>query len=158
MTTFDLSFGTAKTWLNTGGSGVITLASLANGAGRQGDRVDLGANPARRHLLRFRGKATSSPTAGLTISVLLGWCPDTSYQPGELGSADAAYSDTDLFGQLDEYVIPWNNSTNSQSRAWIVETKARYLIPAVFNRLGVSFGSTASDFQIDFVPISDYTA
>lgn len=56
---------------------LITLASLANGAGRQSDKVDLGANRAPRYAVMgafdFTGE---TPTAGGRMDVY--WAPSTS--------------------------------------------------------------------------------
>lgn len=46
-TTFAVAPGTAKTWINTGGTAALTLTSLANAAGREGVSIDLGATFAR---------------------------------------------------------------------------------------------------------------
>lgn len=72
-------------WTNGGGGGAIgvalTLSALANGAGRQSAKVDLGANRARSYALLacvdFTGE---TPTAGNTVDYY--WMPSTSGTQG----------------------------------------------------------------------------
>ncbi len=68
----------ATNWtIGTPTDAVLTLSALANGAGRQSDKIDLGATRARQYevlgCVDFTGE---TPTAGLTVDYY--WAPSTS--------------------------------------------------------------------------------
>lgn len=73
----------------------ITLASLANAAGRQSAKVDLGENRADEYKVRAAFEIAATPTAGLTIDLY--WAPSWSAtagtgNPGNVTGSDAAYA------------------------------------------------------------------
>src|SRR5690349_5456224 len=94
-----LKAGTTLTWLASGGTYSLTLTSLANDAGREGGKGDLGANWACQHSVLFETKCASAPTNGNAVELY--WASSTSGTAGtsnaggNLTGADAAVTAPD---------------------------------------------------------------
>src|SRR5215216_1253239 len=89
--------GTSITWINTGGTYALTLTSLANNAGRQGAKGDLGASRAKLWELVLETAVAVAATAGNEIEIY--WASSTSAtagtdNPGGTSGTDSALGTT----------------------------------------------------------------
>jgi hypothetical protein len=153
--------GTSKTWKASGGDKTITLAGLANGAGRCGQTIDLGATFAREYLLTVEINLDTAPTAGETIEVH--WAPshDNTTFPGGATGTDAAYK----AGEEDEWktqlmllgavVVTADADSVVQTQGFIFSPPARYGCPVILNKSGVAFEGDNDDHQLTLTPIVD---
>ena len=154
--------GTAKVWKSSGGDYAITLASLANNAGREGAKGDL--NDATYGAPAFldvfvTGSVGSAATNGLQIEYYFGESTSATAgtdNPGGLTGADASVSNPDekklqtfLIGGL---ILSNALGTGVQKQAFTYFPTARYLIPLVVNKSAQTLGSTAADFAITVTP------
>lgn len=146
--------GTTKVWATSGGDAVITLTSLANGAGRVGGAVDMGATRAGRYRVTIITDFNASPTAGNPLEVYLVRSDDNTTRDGALGSSDAAVSDGDIRAQcLFCGVLAADNTTTTQNTSFEVDTGARYLSPLIWNASGQALSGTAGDHAVRVTPI-----
>lgn len=149
-----VKYGTAKSWKNTGGDAVFTGTSVANGAGRIGGALDFGATRAGRYRVQVVTKFVATPTSGAPLEVYLVRSDDNTTRDANLGSSDAAVSDTDLRAQcLYCGSLPADNVTTQQVASFEVETGARYLSPLLWNATGAALSATAADHIINITPI-----
>lgn len=147
--------GTAKSWLASGGDAALTLTSLANGAGRVGGALDMGATRAGRYRVQLKCQFATAPTAGLPVEVYLVRSDDNTTRDGNLGSSDAAVSDADIRAQclFCGMLSADNQNTGAQVASFEVETGARYLAPLIWNAAGQAFTSTAGHHAVAVTPI-----
>lgn len=150
------------TWKSSGGSGVITFSSIANAAGRLGDRVDLGAilasgTSARASYYRWY-VTTQCQASGLALGNTLDlyfacWNDDTTpAQPdGNVGASDAGFSVAATLAQLHPagsvYVDSTAGATTLASSGFIW-LPYRYVSPVLWNNSGALSSATASVTQI----------
>jgi len=165
-----LTKGTTKVWKSSGGDGAITFTSVANAAGRQGDRVDLGdlliADTAARASWFIWYVTCKMQASGLTLGNTVdlyfgGWNDDAgSAQPdagGFLGTADAAYNtaaglyNLKLAGSV---VVDSTSGSTVLSRSGLVFLPYRRVAPVLWNGSGATASSTATDTQIWLTPIN----
>lgn len=153
MADFYLKQGTEIVW-TPGGTNALGLTSLANGAGRMGAKVDLGANFTELYSARLTCKLASTPTAGNRIRIALAFSHDNTKFPGGVTGSDAAYTDTDLLRQLVELrSMPVDNSTASQVIIVMTRALGRYVAPVIFDESGQAFSGTGSDHEFALVPL-----
>ncbi|KKN04067.1 hypothetical protein LCGC14_1101340 [marine sediment metagenome] len=151
------------TWLDTGGSAVLTLTSLAAGAGRQGARYDLGAiTTARAHLFDwwFFMQFATAPVVGETIDIYWkGYHQSGSHAMNDDGNSDAAVSAEDKLKNLwylDSLVVDEANVTPEFATAqqgdpiWIPH---RYGMPVIWNRTANAFSATAAEHGFILTPV-----
>lgn len=155
------------TFKSSGGTGAITLTSVANNAARESAKIDFGATRARFYKVYMDAEMAATPTAGSTIEVWLN--PSSSATAGTdncggCGGADAAY--TGYSSNLDasivqlEYVgalVTTAQATATVQRGYvgIAFLPQRYASIVVYNKSGAAFHSSATNIVIRFVPISD---
>jgi len=145
---------TTKVWKSSGGDAAFTGTSLANAAGRTGGVLDMGALRSGRYRIQVILKMTSAPTAGTPIEVNLVRSDDNTTRDANLGSADAAVSDTDVRAQcLYVGTMALDNVTTQQVASFEIETGARYLSIFLWNASGVALSATATDHSINITPI-----
>src|SRR4051794_18961377 len=87
--------GTALSWKASGGDYAITLTSLANAAGRQGAKGDLGAFWARRWAILFSSALASAGSNGTALELYWAASPSATAgtdNPGSCTGTDAAFS------------------------------------------------------------------
>lgn len=159
---FKREVGTAKSWKASGGDYALTLASLANGAYRQGAKGDLGASRAQEWAVMFASSVGSAATNGLTIG--LWWAPSTSAtagtdNPGNCDGTDSALTNgAELVSQL-IYIGSLNLSnargTNIQKQYFTFFPPTRYGMPVVGDLSGQTLGGTAADHEVRLTPIED---
>lgn len=162
--------GSRKTWQSSGGNGVLTFTSVANAAGRQGDRVDLGdlllADNAARASWFVWYVTTKMQAAGLTLGNTIdlyfgGWNDDaTPGQPdagGFLGASDAAFStqaglyNLKLAGSV---IVDSITGGTVLSKSGLVFLPYRYVAPVLWNGSGATSSATATDTQVWLTPFN----
>ena len=154
-------------WKNSGGDYAITLASLADDAGRCGVKGDLAKNAetAGRFASRFAVIAEFNldvaPTAGEVIELY--WAPshDNTTFPGGAVAADAAYKVGDeeewkkqllLIGCV---VVTADADSVVQTQVFVFAPPTRYGCPVVINKSGQALEGDDDDHQIAFTPLID---
>lgn len=158
---------TAKTWKSSGGTAAITLTSLANGAARQGAKMDLGATFSARYAAFLDMDINVAPTAGERIELWLAWSNDATagnFNPGGVSGTDAAYKaaeEDEWKKQLDfaGALIATADGAGTIQRqvVGVVEAKARYVSAVIVNKSGQALSATAANHVITLVPLTDTT-
>ncbi len=167
--------GTQIVWADTtdfGGSPVartdqIDLTSLADGAAREGEKVDLGATRAARYSVTLRIELDVAATSGEPVDLYFGQSPHgtaATANPGGLSGSDAAYTGTagdsiaDSIKQLTWVgTLPCTADADTviQQATWVFCPSERYLIPVVFNNAGQAFEGDAVEMSIILTPLVD---
>jgi hypothetical protein len=158
--THKIQPGSLVTWLNTGGSAVLTLTSLADEAARQGAYVDLGASFAEEFGFRLTIKPTAAPDLGTMVRVALGFSPATSGFPGGLSGSDGGLSNpSEAIAQLMELrALVLRNTTDPQVLTGRFRPLGRYVAPVVWlDAIGQNLSSTASDHKLEIWPMPAIT-
>ena len=153
----EIRQGTAIVWGEAGASGVtatLSLDALANGAARQGDKVDLGESFADEYIVELRVETGTAPTAGNTVELYLVSSMDNTNWPAKVTGSDAAYTlgtnDANLrqAGPPVVSLVATNdgNTVLIQNQS-IWRPRGRYVVPIVDNNLGLAFRdeTTATD-------------
>lgn len=164
---FRTQTGTAKTIKNSGGDAAITLASLANAAGRQAVKLDLGASRAARYRVKASFEIAATPTAGNTIDLY--WAPSESAtagtdNPGNVTGTDAAYAgySSNLTASLKHLIFIGSFVCTAQATTTVQYAEvgtfspmARYGSLVVVNNSGAALHSTDTNQAISLIPIED---
>lgn len=154
--------GAPVVWAPSGGDQTLTLTSLANGAAREGPKVDFASGTyglPEALLIRLETAVASAATAGTTIEVYLGFSTSTTAgtdNPANLSGTDASLSNPDelkyqavLAGVL---VLSNAMGTSVQKTYLWARPLARAVIPLVINKSGQALSSTASDHKLVITP------
>ena len=167
--------GTQIVWADVtdfGGSPIartvqIDLTSLANGAAREGAKVDLGATRAARYSVTLRVEMDVAPASGAVVEMYFGQSPHgtaATANPGGLTGADAAYTGTagDVVGDsikqcswVGSLPLTSDADTVIQQSTWVFMPSERYVIPVVYNLSGQAFEGDAVEMSIIMTPIID---
>jgi hypothetical protein len=148
--------GTTISWLASGGDEVLTLTSLANGAGRKGDTHDWAAAFPPRVIIELETVFAVAPTAGNTLDVYWVSSRDNSNFDGGIAQGDAVFSDEDALRQAHLVgVLPADDDTDTQIVSWIFDLPGRYGFPVVFNNSGQALSGTAGDHALKITPLID---
>lgn len=150
---------TAITWLASGGTNVLTLTSLAAGAGRQGALHDFGASArAGDYTWRAWVKFATTPVVGELLEVY--WkTSDGSHPDNDDGAGDAAVSAEDklrnlkLLGviEVDEAsATPEFAASGFLPAEWAAH---RHGAPVFWNRTADALSSTAGDHGFALTPV-----
>lgn len=167
---FKFALGTPIIWGEAGATGgsltvtnTLSLDALANGSGRMGAAVDLGADWDGLYLLQLIVETGTAPTVGLTAECYLAWSHDNTNWPGKVTGSDAAYPTTvaDNKRQLSfpatVLIATADANTVLKQEAVLIPAKARYVAPVVVNLLGVSFRdeatATNNDSRVVLTPL-----
>ena len=160
----DLIRGATVTWKNSGGDKTLTLTSLTNGSGREGDKsatlID-GTYGMPELLEWFLLSAVGTTVTSTDLELYLGFSDSSTAgtnNPGNLAGADGAWSTPDelklqlaLAGCLN---FSNGRTTNIQKvRLWYPRPAAHYVIPALVNKTGQTLSGTASDHQLIMTPL-----
>jgi len=169
-----LNEGTPIVWADIGGdfgdspipgTVQITLVSLANGAARQGVKVDLGDPRAEIYEITFRPELDAAPASGATIELYMAPSPDGTAgtaNPGGVSGADAAYTGTagdslaDSLKQLDlvgALVCTSDAAIVVQQQSFKYSPPSRYVSPVVMNSSGQAFEGDDIEMSIIMIPI-----
>lgn len=153
--------GTSKVWKKTGGDYAITLASLANDAGRCGVKGDLGATFAPRYEVTLELNMDVAPTAGNVIELYWAASHDGSTFPGGASGTDAVYKP----GEEDEWkkqllligclVVTNDAEAVVQTQVFVFSPPARYGCPVVVNKTGQALDESDASHKITFTPLID---
>lgn len=167
--------GTPVVWADTTdyssvGSGFtrtaqIDLTSLAAGAARQGDKVDLGATRAARYKVYLGFEFDVAPAAGARVEVYLSWSASGTAGTGNAGGAsgaDGAYK----AGEVDEWkkqldyvgdLVATADAATTVQRQFIgtIEAAQRYVSPVIVNEADQAAEGDAEEMYLALVPIID---
>jgi hypothetical protein len=159
----DLVAGTPITWTSSGGDKVITLTSLADSAGREGDKsptlVDVTLGLPAILDVRFEIQLNAAATNWKEVELWFG-TSDSSVagtdNPGNLTGADAAWTNaselrlqTDFVGAL---VLSNARGTNVQKQRFKFKPVLPYIIPGVYNVSGQAFSASGTNQKIVVTP------
>lgn len=151
---------TVKVFVGSGGDAVITLASLANAAGRISAQLDRGTGSLAAELRwQAKFKVAVAPAIGAGIRVYLITGQDsTTVLDGGFGTADAAVTPEDMLRNatlIGTVVCDEASNTKSFVRSGLIWVKARYLSIAVWNDSGQALSATSADCEIRLTPEPD---
>lgn len=144
-----LNAGTAYTFQDAGGSVTFTLNSLANGAGRVSNTLDLGAAP-RPYLYRFAVSLqfAAALTAGSAVSVYAVTSDGTTPDAASLGTVDAACGTATLMqtnAKLVGAVVMDSTVDNAKQQThFVAPVWNRYLQVGLWNGGGQALEGTAT--------------
>lgn len=147
---------TAITWLDTGGTAVLTLTSVAAGAGRQGALHDLGvAARSREYAWRAYLQMATTPVVGEIIDIYLkfsdGTHPDNDDGTGDLDvSAEDKLRNLHWIGKI---VIDEAVANLEFTGSGVIEVDHRYVAPVFFNRTADALTSTAAEHGFIMTPV-----
>jgi len=158
--------GTPKVWKSTGGDGLLTFTSVANAAGRVGQRVDLGALP-RPTTFRWYAESqfqASGLAIGLTCDVYLAWWNDdtlalgnTAGEPdGVVSASDSAISSANALynlHRLGSMTVDSTSGATTFAKSGEVWIPVRYVSPVWWNATGATASATATVFNFTLTPI-----
>lgn len=150
------------TWLDSSGSAVLTLTSLAALAGRQGARHDFGAiGTARAHLFDwvFFMKFATPPVVDENIDIYWkGYHQAGVHAMNDDGDGDAALSHEDKLKNLiwlgalivdEASLTPEFTAFNQGDPVWLPH---RYGMPVIWNNTADAFSSTAAEHGFILTP------
>lgn len=149
---------TTVTFKASGGDAVITLTSLANGAGRVSAQLDRGAgSKPGLYTIQFITKAAAALAVGAQLFIYFLQTSTSANVPGNLGTADAAVSSSDKQRNLGAPVCIVNADSTSNGEVQltnsnIIEVYGRYNSVMVWNALGQALSGTAGDHVITMTP------
>ena len=151
------------TWLDTGGDALLTLTSLAAGAGRQGARHDFGAiTTARAHLFDwvFFMQFATQPVVDESVRIYWkGYHQAGSHAMNDDGNSDAAVSAEDKLKNLiylgalivdEASATPEFAAFNKGDPIWLPH---QFGMPVFWNETADAFSATAADHGFILTPI-----
>lgn len=143
----------------SGGTITLTLASLANGAGRISGQHDRGSG-AKPTIYRWQGRfrANVNPAVGAVVRLYLVTADDGTYVDGDFGTADAAVSSENDFLnalQLGVAIADAASTTKDFVASGLVEIRSRYISLGVWNALGQALNGTSGDHEVRLTPYGD---
>lgn len=147
---------TAITWRNSGGSNVLTLTSIAAGAGRQGALDDLGvAARSRRYAWRAYVKFATTPVVDEYVGIFLKTSDGTNPDNDD-GTGDAAVSAEDKLKNLQfigSILVDEASTTPTFVASGAVDIEHRHVAPVFWNYTADALSSTAADHGFDLTPV-----
>ncbi len=151
------------TWLDTGGSELLTLTSLGAGAGRQGARHDFGdITTARAHLFDwiFFMQFATAPVVDEIIRIYWkGFHQAGTHAMNDDGTGDIAVSAEDKLKNLiylgalivdEASATPEFTAFNQGDPIWLPH---RYGGPVIWNATADAFSSTAAEHGFILTPV-----
>ena len=147
---------TAITWLNAGGSELLTLTSIAAGAGRQGALHDFGT-AARSPEFAWRGwvKFATTPIVGERVKVY--WKTSDGTSPdNDDGTGDIALSSEDKLKNLmflGSIIVDQASTAPLFVSSGDIYLPHRYGSPVFFNDTADALSSTATDHGFSLTPV-----
>jgi hypothetical protein len=135
----------------------ITLASLANNAGRISAQIDNTTTRAPMLIVYYRFKSAATPTAGnpVTLYLIRGDTSGTAHVDENLGTADAAVSTKPNHADI-VHITPAKATASWDSggaSAVILNPGPKFSL-ALFNESGQAFTSTAGDHYVRYVLVN----
>jgi len=167
--TFKVSQGTAIVWGEPGASGVthdLSLDALADGAARQGDSADLGADWDREYLVYLVAETGTAPTAGNVVDLYLVSSHNGTDWPAKVTGSDGAYTLGTADANLRQAGAPvvslfaTNDANTVLRQAPVVWRPAgRHVAPIYDNNLGQAIRdettATNNDSRVIIIPLVD---
>lgn len=173
ITDKNISAGKPIVWMAAAGDYAITLASLANGAGRCGVVGDLARHAAglgagggkrwkRKYAVELQINMDVAPVAGTVVE--LWWSPsddNASFQGGATGT-DAAYVGSALgtvaqsklqMMHVGSLVLTPDADTTVQRMVFVFQPPTRYGCPVVVNLGGQILEGDDDSHRITFTPL-----
>lgn len=157
----------AKVWKAAGGDYAITLAGLANNAGRMGQKADLGDASGRfasRWVFWVELNLDAAPTPGNVIEIYWAASRDNTTFPGGVTGADGPYHP----GEEDEWkkqlllvgclVVTADADSVVQTQVFEFSPPARYGCPVVINKSGQALEGDDDHHRLTLVPLVDEIA
>jgi len=144
------------TWLSSTGTALITLTSLASGAGRQGALHDFGASAfARDYAWRAWIKFATAPVVGEVYEIY--WkTSDGAHPDNDDGTGDLEVSAEDKLKNLTRIgtiIVDEASATPEFAASGFMEHFNRYGAPVVWNRTADALSATALDHGFKLTPI-----
>lgn len=159
--------GTIIRWEAAGGEYVITLASIAVNAARQGAKGDLGATRAARWSVLVEINMDVAPTAGDIIEFWWSSSPSAvaaTQNTGACSGSDAAYTGS-AAGTVDEtkyqlqyiggLVLTPDADAVVQTQEFVFFPLQRYGMPVVVNKADQILEGDDNDHRITLMPVID---
>ncbi len=154
MADVNQSQGTDVVWTSAGGDETLTLTSLADGNGRQGDEHDFGATFPERIRVMLEVDFNAAPTAGEVVNVYWASSHDGTDYDAECGGADAAFNSEDDAKRLWWVgALSASNDTDPQMASWVFFLPARYGLPVVMNQSGQTLTNVGTDQIVTVTPL-----
>lgn len=163
---FRQQLATALTLKSSGGSAVITLASLANGSYRQSAKIDFGASWPQQWRVEVDFEMAATPTAGNFIDL---WCNPSSSgtagtdNKGGCSGSDGAYTGySSNAADAIQHLVPVGSHRCSATATGTVQKSvirvswnppARYCSFVLLNGSGAAFHTSDANTIITFTPI-----
>jgi len=156
--------GTAKVWKASGGDCAITLAGLADNAGRMGQKADLAGASGRfagRWAMTVELNMDAAPLAGNVVEVY--WAPsrDNTTFPGGVTGSDGPYEP----GEEDEWkkqlmlvgclVLTADAESVVQTQVFEFSPPCSYGCPVIVNKSGQALEGDDDSHRITLVPLVD---
>lgn len=147
------------TFKTSGGSSVLTLTSLASGAGRISARHDRGATAQPwLYKVKVETKWATATVVNESLRVHFIYSDGTDQHNG-LGSTDAAVSDeNDTIGSPFVNCVIYDTGLNSASGFFYpgnIFIPSRYFSVLVWNATADGLSATAGDHEISLIPYYD---
>ena len=144
-------------FLDSGGTVVLTLTSLGTLAGRQSAEHDLGAT-ARAFAYEWRAfcQFATAPVVGETVDIYLK-TSDGTHDDNDDGAADAALSSADKLKNLrylGSIVVDEATADLEFSASGVTQINSRYIQIVVYNATVDSFTATAAEQGVLLKPFS----
>lgn len=151
--------GTALTWLNTGGTELLTLTSVVAGAGRQGALHDFGAVTAKASTYEYRAwvKVQATPAIGETID-LYQKTSDGTRPDNDDGTGDIALSDVNKLLNLDWFdaiAVDEVSASVLMVKSGLIQIRTRFWGPIFLNNTAATLSATATDHGFSLTPVPD---
>jgi hypothetical protein len=149
------------------GTDQITLASLAAGAARQSDKIDLSTPRASRYDVTGRPEFDVAPNEGDVVSFW--WAPSpaavaATANPGGVSGSDAAYTGTAgstlaesilQLQKIGDLIVTGDAAIIVQQQSWKFWPIERYGSLVVFNETTQAFEGDDIEMSIIFNPVID---
>lgn len=146
------------TWLSSTGTNVITLTSLAAGAGRQGALDDFGAAARpRRFVWRAWVLFATTPVPGERIDIYIK-TSDGSHPDNDDGTGDAAVSAEDKLRNLTHIgsiIVDEASTTPEFVASGDIQISSQWAAPVFWNATADALSSTALDHGFQLTPVPD---
>lgn len=155
--------GTPITWASSGGTETLTLTSLANNAGREGDKsatlVDGTSGMPEVLDVMLESAVGSAATDGLEIELFFGESSSATAgtdNPGNMTGADAGLSNPDELKRQCNFagslVLSNARGTNVQKQRFRYKPLMPHIVPLVVNKSGQTLSGTAGNHLITVTP------